>query len=148
MGRISDRLGARLIATVGILLMIVTGLIYIFLLNATTPYYVIILATIISGVGVFMFFPANSSAVMANVQDGAFGATSRILRVMSNIGTLGSYIITITVASLAVSKAVAFKVFLGTSDLTGKVSVKFLEGTCGLHNILIDIGRCCTSIYI
>ena len=134
MGRLSDKFGARVIATVGILLMLITVLIYILLLNASTPWYIIVVATIISGVGASMFFPANSSAVMANAQGNAFGATSGLLRMMSNIGTLSSYIITITVASLAVSQEVAFKVFLGTSDLTGHISAEFMSG---IHAVFI-----------
>ncbi len=128
MGRLSDRLGARVLATAGILMMLVTIFIYVFSLNASTSFYLIVLATIISGIGASMFFPANSSAVMANIDGDAYGAASGILRMMSNIGTLGSYIITITVASLAVSRSVAFSVFIGTSDLTGNISAEFLSG--------------------
>jgi EmrB/QacA subfamily drug resistance transporter len=128
MGRLSDKLGARVLATVGILLMLATVILYVFFLTANTSYYLIVLATVISGIGASMFFPANSSAVMANVQGNAFGSASGLLRMMSNIGTLGSYIITITVASLAVSSKVAFSVFIGTSDLSGNISTEFLGG--------------------
>lgn len=127
MGRLSDRFGSRSITTIGLLLITAAIMIYLFL-TPTTSLYLIVLATIISGVGAAMFFPANSSAVMANAPEHNFGAASGLLRTLSNIGTLGSYILTITIASLAVTRDVAFKVFLGTSDLTGNVSAAFLTG--------------------
>jgi EmrB/QacA subfamily drug resistance transporter len=133
MGRLSDRAGARIIATIGISLMIVAVLIYL-TITSTTPYYIIIIGTIVSGLGSSMFYPANSSAVMANAQSDAYGASSGLLRTMANIGTLGSFVITITAASLAVSRNVAFKIFVGTSDLTGNISSEFIKS---MHTVFI-----------
>lgn len=134
MGRLSDRLGARPLATSGILLLLVSVLIYHAVLTATTPYWVIILITIIGGLGASMFYPSNSSAVMANAPAGAYGIASGVLRMLSNIGTLGSFILTISIASLAVSRNVAFQIFLGTSDLTGHISAEFVSG---IHAVFI-----------
>ncbi len=134
MGRLSDKMGARSIATTGIALMLAAVLIYHATLTATTPYYLIILVTVIGGLGASMFYPANSSAVMANAQASSFGAASGILRTLSNIGTLGSFILTISIASLAVSRNVAFSIFLGTSDLTGHISTEFVHG---IHAVFI-----------
>jgi EmrB/QacA subfamily drug resistance transporter len=136
MGRLSDKFGARVIATIGLLLMLSTILIYL-TLSATTSYYLIVFATIVSGIGSAMFYPANTSAVMANAQGDSYGSTSGLLRTMGNIGTLGSFVLTLTVASLAVSRTVAFQVFLGTSDLTGNISVAFLTG---IHAVFIISG--------
>ncbi|MCZ7394656.1 MAG: MFS transporter [Candidatus Methanoperedens sp.] len=67
MGRLSDRFGAREIPTVGIVLMCFAILMYM-TLTISSNYYTIILASIITGIGGAMFWPANSSAVISNAQ--------------------------------------------------------------------------------
>jgi Na+/pantothenate symporter len=47
---------------------------------------------------------------------------------MTNIGTLGSFVITITAATMAIPRSTAFSVFIGTSKLIGGVSNAFLSG--------------------
>jgi MFS family permease len=127
MGRLSDRYGARILATVGLLLIMVAVLIYL-TLTATSDVYIILVASFVSGIGTSMFFPANSSAIMANADPEHYGAISGLARLMQNIGTLGSYVITLTIATMAVSRDVAFNIFIGTSALIGGVSVAFLGG--------------------
>ena len=134
MGRLSDKLGARHVTTAGLILMLSSIFIYLAILNSTTPYYQIVIATIVSGIGVSMFFPSNSSAVMSSAPSNNYGVASGILRSLSNIGTLCSYLMTVTVASIAVSRAVAFRIFLGTSDLTGNISNEFVAG---MHAVFI-----------
>lgn len=127
MGAISDKLGARTVASVGIILMALAVLIYL-QLQVNTSIYVVIIASIVSGVGGAMFWPANSSAVMSSTPRNLYGSISGLLRTLSAIGTLLSYVISISVASLSVPRYVAFEVFLGTSSLTGNVSAQFLGG--------------------
>ncbi len=127
MGRLSDTHGARIIATVGLILMMATVAIYL-TLTATSSLYIILVASFISGIGVSMFFPANMSAIMANAQREHYGSISGLSRLMQNIGTLASYVIILTVASLAVSRPIAFSIFLGTSKLIGGVSTAFITG--------------------
>ncbi|HVN65517.1 MAG TPA: MFS transporter [Methanomicrobiales archaeon] len=138
MGRLSDRYGARIITTLGCgFLMLATG-IYL-TLRADTPALVVLTASGISGIGTSMFFPANNSAVMANAPPGAYGAISGILRTVQNIGVLGSFVITITVASASIPRDVAFQVFIGTTNLMGGVSEAFLAGIDGALAVSIGI---------
>ena len=134
MGRLSDRFGSRVIATIGMLLILSAVLFYYLVLTPTAPYYIIILATVMSGIGASMFYPSNSSAVMANASGDEYGAASGLLRTMSNIGTLGSFVIALTVAALAISRSVAFQIFLGTTDLTGHIDAAFVNG---MHAVFI-----------
>ncbi|MCZ7402241.1 MAG: MFS transporter, partial [Candidatus Methanoperedens sp.] len=127
MGRLSDRFGARGIATIGIVLMCFSIMMYM-TLTISSSYYTIILASIISGIGGAMFWPANSSAVMSNAQHQHYGSISGLLRLMTSIGTLGSFVITITAATVAIPRSTAFSVFIGTSKLIGGVSIEFLSG--------------------
>jgi MFS family permease len=127
MGRMSDRYGARIIATAGAAVLILATLVYL-TLGTDTPLWVVLLASGISGIGSAMFFPANNSAVMANAQSGSYGGISGILRTVQNIGILGSFIIAITVASASIPREVAFEIFIGTTNLVGGVSAAFIRG--------------------
>jgi len=103
--------------------------IFIYLhLSISTPLYVIIIASTIGGLGSSLFFPANNSAIMANAPRGFYGGTSGLARTLSNIGTLLSYVIAISVSSVTVPRYVAFEVFLGTKNLIGGVASSFLMG--------------------
>jgi EmrB/QacA subfamily drug resistance transporter len=127
MGRLSDRYGARVLATLGAATLILATLVYL-TLRLDTPLWVVLVASGISGIGSAMFFPSNNSAVMANAPHGSFGGISGILRTVQNIGILGSFVIAITVASASIPREVAFEVFIGTTNLVGGVSDAFLHG--------------------
>jgi EmrB/QacA subfamily drug resistance transporter len=126
-GKLSDRIGSRIPATIGLALMITAILVYL-QLTTTSPLYVVIIASIIGGLGSSLFFPANNSAIMANAPKGFYGGASGLARTLSNIGTLLSYVIAISVASITVPRYVAFEVFLGTTNLIGGVASSFLDG--------------------
>jgi len=126
-GRLSDKMGARIPATIGLALMILAIFIYLHL-SISTPLYVIIIASTIGGLGSSLFFPANNSAIMANAPRGFYGGASGLARTLSNIGTLLSYVIAISVSSVTVPRYVAFEVFLGTTNLIGGVASSFLTG--------------------
>lgn len=126
-GRLTDRIGSRLPATLGIFIMLVSILVYL-TLQVSSPFMVVIVASLITGVGTSMFFPANNSAVMANSPRELYGLSSGFLRTMSNIGMLGSFVVAVSIASITVPRYVAFEVFAGQSHLLGSVSNAFLGG--------------------
>jgi EmrB/QacA subfamily drug resistance transporter len=127
MGRLSDRYGARILATSGAAMLILATLVYL-TLRLDTPLWVVLVASGISGIGSAMFFPSNNSAVMANAPHGSYGGISGVLRTVQNTGILGSFVIAITVASASIPRNVAFEVFIGTTNLVGGVSEAFLHG--------------------
>src|SRR5208337_1661113 len=127
MGRLSDRYGARALATSGTVLLIIATLVYV-TFRVDTPLWEVLVASGISGLGTAMFFPSNNSAVMANAPEGSYGGISGILRTMQNIGILGSFVIAITVSAASIPRDVAFKVFIGTTNLVGGVSDAFIRG--------------------
>jgi EmrB/QacA subfamily drug resistance transporter len=127
MGRLSDKYGSREIATTGIFFLAVAILIYL-TMNATSPLYIVLFASAVSGLGTSMFFPANNSAVMANARTGSYGSISGLLRTVQNIGLVGSYVLAISVAAASIPRQVAFEVFIGTKSLSGGVSQAFVSG--------------------
>ncbi len=127
MGRLSDKYGSREIATLGIFFLTVAIAVYL-TMTATSPLYIVLIASAVSGVGTSMFFPSNNSAVMANARPGSYGSISGLLRTVQNIGLVGSYVLTISVAAASLPRQVAFEVFVGTSTLSGGVSEAFISG--------------------
>ncbi len=125
MGRLSDKYGSREISTLGIVFLGAAVLVYL-TLQAEASFYVVLLASAVSGTGTSMFFPANTAAVMANVRVGSYGSISGLLRTLQNIGTLGSFVLALSVAAFSIPRNVAFQVFLGT--LSGGVTAEFIGG--------------------
>jgi uncharacterized membrane protein len=79
---------------------------------------------------------------MANAPGGSFGAISGVMRTVQNIGILGSFVLSITVASASIPRDIAFQVFIGTTSLVGGVSKAFLAGidmSLGASIVLIGI---------
>ncbi len=133
MGKLSDRIPPGTVAGIGILFMAI-GLIVYISMGVSTPLYLVIVGSIITGFGGSMFWPSNTSAVMSNAPPRLYGSTSGLLRTLSNIGTLLSYVIAIVAATTTVPRYVAFEVFLGLDKLNGNVSAKFIVG---IHSALI-----------
>jgi MFS family permease len=127
MGKLSDRYGARAIATIGIGVMMAAILIYL-MLHQDSSLDIVLIASAISGLGTSMFFPANNSAVMASAREGSYGSISGLLRTLQNIGILGSFVMAISVASASIPRSVAFEIFIGTTNLSGGVSKEFIAG--------------------
>lgn len=126
-GRLTDKIGARIPATSGLFLMLAGILVYT-TFSITTPLYFVIIASILGGSGSSLFYPANNSAVMANATPGYYGLSSGLLRTFANIGTLISYVLAITIASITVPRYVAFEVFLGLHNIIGSLAAKFMTG--------------------
>jgi len=127
MGRLSDKYGSRIFASLGIVFLEIAILIFL-MLRTDSPLYIVLIASAVAGFGTSLFFPANNRAVMSNVQSGSYGSISGLLRTLQNIGILGSFVIAISVASASIPRSVAFEIFIGTTNLTGGISDIFVQG--------------------
>jgi len=130
MGRQTDRLGARLLATVGIVLMLAGVLAYASL-RVDSPLALVVGISMLTGVGSGMFWPANNAAIMANAPRGSYGAVAGLRSTLANSGTLLSFVLAISIASATVPRYVAYQVILGTTKLIGGVGATFLGGIDG-----------------
>jgi len=128
-GRLSDKRGPVLPATLGLALQVVSLLLYAQLTNGT-PLWWIVCIGIINAAGASLFFPANSSAIMKAAPPDMFGIASGMMRTFSNIGMVFSFAVAILVASRSISRQLAFAIFVGTTSLHGQVADAF---TTGLH---------------
>jgi len=131
-GRLSDRLGARVVASVGLLLQAAGMLTYSTLL-IDSPLYVVIFGAVLNGAGSSSFFPANNSAAMASAPRGAYGIASGLLRTFSNIGMVSSFAVALLVASFSIPRQLAFEIFLGVGQIKGGLSTAFIDG---MHSAL------------
>ncbi|MGD1060276.1 MAG: MFS transporter [Methanomassiliicoccales archaeon] len=127
-GRLSDRKGARVIASVGLLMQIL-GIFVYSTLGIDTPLVLVILGSVLTGAGTSTFFPANTSAVMAAAPPKAYGVTAGLLRTLSNLGMVCSFAVALFFASLAIPRDLAFQIFLGLpGGLTGSKALAFING--------------------
>ncbi len=126
-GKLLDRVGARILSTLGIVVIIISVLIYL-TIGPNTSYYIIIIASSISGLGASLFYPSNTKAVMTNIIKKRFGITSGILITMQNIGALFSFVVAITIASITIPREIAYKILVGTVNLTNNISSDFIVG--------------------
>jgi len=124
-GHWADRFGAARLATIGIGFMLVGVLLYA-QLGLSTSLVVVALISLITGVGGALFWPSNNKAVMHDAPPAYYGSVSGLLRTLGNSGTIASYTLVITVASLAVPRTTAFEVFVGRGSGIGAVSSQFL----------------------
>jgi EmrB/QacA subfamily drug resistance transporter len=84
-GRLSDRVEARKIASVGMAFSVVALAMFVFLGNATTFWY-IIAALAILGFGTGLFASPNTNVVMGSVEKRFFGVASGVMATMRTVG--------------------------------------------------------------
>ena len=125
-GRWADRFGAARLATIGIGFMLVGVLLYA-QIGLSTPLVDVALISLVTGIGGALFWPSNNKAVMHDAPPSYYGSVSGLLRTLGNSGTIASYTLVVTVAALAVSRPVAFRVFVGGGAVIGTVSSEFLS---------------------
>jgi EmrB/QacA subfamily drug resistance transporter len=128
-GRLADRVGAVLPATVGLGIQVVALVLYA-QLGLATPLWVVVAAYIVGAIGAGCFFPSNNSAVMKAAPGDEFGIASGLLRTFANVGMVFSFALAIVIASQSISKHEAFAIFVGTTTLPGSAAAAF---TSGLH---------------
>jgi EmrB/QacA subfamily drug resistance transporter len=128
-GRLTDRFGPVLPATVGLGIQVLALFVYA-QLSLGSGLWLVMLASVVNGIGASAFFPANNAAVMKASPPEMFGISSGMLRTFANIGMVFSFSVAILVASRSISKHLAFAIFVGTTSLHGHLATAF---TTGLH---------------
>jgi len=128
MGRRADRGSPGVIAGIGLLFIFASLMLYYALLTPSTPLYDILWISAITGIGSSMFWPSNAAAIMFLAPKQYYGAVSGISRTLGSIGTVLSYVLSISVATLSIPRYVAFEILLGTNALDPKTGAVFVNG--------------------
>jgi EmrB/QacA subfamily drug resistance transporter len=126
-GRVADRRGAVLPATVGLAIQVI-ALLWYAQLQVHSALWIVAVAYVVGAIGAGCFFPSNNSAVMKAAPSSSFGISSGLLRTFANVGMVFSFALAILVASTSISRHVAFAIFVGTSTLSASTVDPFVEG--------------------
>ena len=128
-GRMADRFAPVLPATIGLGVQVVALFVYAHL-GLETGLWLVIVGSVVNGLGASCFFPANSAAVMKASPPTAFGISSGMLRTFANVGMVFSFSMAILIASRSISRHLAFAIFVGSTSLRATDARAF---TSGLH---------------
>ncbi|MGI0055386.1 MAG: MFS transporter [Thermoplasmata archaeon] len=111
-GILSDRFGARRIATIGLLLQI-AALFALAALQTGTPLWTVGALEAIFGVGSGLFFPANTSTIMSASPQGRYGVGSGIMNTFRNTGMVLSFAVSLIAITTTLSPQLADALFVG-----------------------------------
>jgi MFS family permease len=117
-GRLSDRYGARYLATGG-LLIDAGALIGMATIVSTTPYWVLAVLMALIGAGSGIFWSPNTNAAMSAVQPNERGAASGIRTMVQNTGQMLAIAIAFPLVLSTLPVAVLYHVFLYGGGLSG-----------------------------
>ncbi|HKV89587.1 MAG TPA: MFS transporter [Thermoplasmata archaeon] len=112
-GRLSDRYGARVVSTIG--LVIQGAVLFAFsTLEATTSLWVVAGYEAALGVGGGLFFPANTSAVMSGVPRPRYGVASGVMMTLRNSSMALSFAVGLIALTASLPAGTAAAIFGGT----------------------------------
>jgi EmrB/QacA subfamily drug resistance transporter len=127
-GVLADRIGARLPATLGLLIQAV-ALFLLTGLTVTTPYPQIAAILGLMGLGGGLFFPPNTSAAMNAAPMGRLGIASATLATMRQVGMVTSFALSLAIAAGSLPKDVMMQLFVGTNITLGsEITQNFIVG--------------------
>ncbi|RIV21972.1 MFS transporter [Alicyclobacillaceae bacterium I2511] len=129
-GRLTDRIGAIVPATGGLVAQMMAILLYAQLGTSTALGWVTV-GSLINGVGSGLFFPANNAAVMKAAPSGVYGIVSGMLRTFANIGMVMSFAVAMFIAAQSIPQRLVDAIFVGTATLTPHLTHNF---DIGIHN--------------
>ncbi len=127
-GIIADRIGARVPATIGLLIQ-TAALAWFTQINPTTPYWQLATGLALMGIGGGLFFPPNTSAAMNAAPQQRLGIASATLATLRQAGMVTSFALSLAVAAGSLPKDVMMQLFVGTNVTLGsQVMQAFVTG--------------------
>ncbi len=139
-GWISDRIGARLPATIGLLIQ-AAALFLLMKITASTPYPQIAIFLAVMGIGGGLFYPSNTSAAMNASPKNRLGVASATLATLRQTGMVTSFAVSLAVAAGSLPRDVMMQMFVGTSvSLGSQIMQNFV---IGMHSaFLVSLVLC------
>jgi EmrB/QacA subfamily drug resistance transporter len=112
-GRFSDRYGARIVSTVGLLIQ--AGVLFAFAtITPSTSLWVVAGYEAVLGVGGGLFFPANTSAVMSGVPKPRYGVASGVMMTLRNSSMALSFAVALVALTASLPAGTSAAIFGGT----------------------------------
>jgi MFS family permease len=112
-GMLSDRFGARILASIGLLVQMIV----LFVLSRLTTNTTLLQVGIVEafyGAGSGLFRPANTSAIMASSPPESYGVASGIMNTFRYSGMVMSFALALTVLTGVIPTPVIYQLFIGT----------------------------------
>lgn len=133
-GWASDKLGSRLLSSVGMALICVSLFLFS-TLNVDSSWVDVLTGLFILGVGMGLFSSPNTSAVMGSVEKNRLGIAAGTLATMRFMGQSMSLAITGAVLATTMSADILSALFTGLGTVSGIIAaVAFVEG---LHRVFL-----------
>ncbi|MGC1377691.1 MAG: MFS transporter [Anaerolineales bacterium] len=133
-GMIADRIGARVPATIGLLIQ-GAALVGFMQLGPATPYWQIALGLGVMGLGGGLFYPPNTSAAMNAAPKNRLGIASATLATLRQAGMVTSFALSLAIAAGSLPRDVMMQLFVGTSVTLG--SAPMLAFVTGMHSAFL-----------
>ncbi|MCL4369710.1 MAG: MFS transporter [Chloroflexi bacterium] len=138
-GRLSDRVGAAIPATTGLLIQSV-GLYVLSTLTADSPYSHLAIGLVLMGTGGGLFFSPNTSAAMGTAPTPRLGVAAATLATLRNTGMVTSYALALAVAAGALPRNLMLSLFTGTATHLGTgLMTAFVDGMEAAFRVSIVI---------
>jgi EmrB/QacA subfamily drug resistance transporter len=128
-GRLTDRIGARYVASGGLAIQAAV-LFLLSRLTVSTPLFEVAILEAGFGAGGGLFWPANTSAIMSAAPHGRYGAASGIMNTLRNTGMVMSFAMTLTALTSVISSRLVYQLFVGnfTGSLSNAEAASYLSG--------------------
>ncbi len=140
-GLLADHIGARIPATVGMLVDAVALAWFIAWLSPSTPYWQIAVGLAMMGLGGGLFWSPNTSAAMNSAAVNRLGIASATLATLRQTGMVTSFAVALAVAAGSLPQQVVMNLFVGTNVVLGsQVMQAFIIGI--QHAFLVSAGLC------
>jgi EmrB/QacA subfamily drug resistance transporter len=137
-GVISDRIGARIPASIGLLIQ-GAALSWFTRLVPATPYWQIAVGLAFMGLGGGMFFAPNTRAAMNASPNQRLGVASATLALLRQTGMVTSFALSLAVAAGSLPRDVVMEIFVGNNVQLGSQSMRAF--VIGMHNaFFVSIG--------
>ena len=129
-GMLSDRIGARIVATLGLAVQAAVLLFFSFFLTTATPLLDIGIAEAVYGIGGGLFWPANTSTIMSAAPPRQYGVASGVMNTFRNTGMVMSFALALVAATSVIPATIVYDLFIGkfTGSLPSDLAAAYLTG--------------------
>ncbi len=134
-GILADRIGARVPATIGLLVQGVALAWFITRLSPVTPYWEIAAGLAVMGLGGGLFWSPNTSAAMNGAPLPRLGIASATLATLRQTGMVTSFALALAVAAGSLPMQVVMQLFVGTNIVLGSEAMQAF--VVGIHSAFI-----------
>ena len=134
-GLLADHIGARIPATLGVLIQATALAWFITRLSPVTPYWELAVGLALMGLGGGLFWSPNTSAAMNGAPVARLGIASATLATLRQTGMVTSFALALAVAAGSLPNSVVMNLFVGTNVALGSQMMQ--DFIVGIQNAFV-----------